>query len=142
MDLEECRKKYLVKEISKDEEFISSIIKASKYKIKSEKLLPLNNFTTNSKITLAYDCLRELLEALSIKNKLKIYNHECYTPFLKEVIKKSNLADDFDEIRKIRNSINYYGKIITIEECKSILEKIYNLIKSIKIILKEHEPPS
>lgn len=138
MDLEECKKKYLIKEISKDEDLIKSILKTSEYKLKSERLLPLNEITTNSKVTLAYDCLKELLEALAVKNELKIYNHECYTAFLKEIIKDSELGDDFDEVRKTRNSINYYGVILTINQCKSTLKNINEIIKKIKKYLEEN----
>ena len=132
MDLLECRKKRFVKEVSIDENKINSILKNSENKLKSADLLPLEGFSTNSKISLAYDCLRELLEALALKNKLKIYNHECYTAFLKEIIKDSLLGDEFDSVRIIRNSADYYGKKISIEDCKDTLIKIKDLIRKIK----------
>ena len=132
MDLLECRKKRFVKEVSIDENKINSILKNSENKLKSADLLPLEGFSTNSKISLAYDCLRELLEALALKNKLKIYNHECYTAFLKEIIKDSLLGDEFDSVRIIRSSANYYGKKISIEDCKDTLIKIKDLIRKIK----------
>jgi len=132
MDLLECRKKRFVKEVSIDENKINSILKNSENKLKSADLLPLEGFSTNSKISLAYDCLRELLEALALKNKLKIYNYECYTAFLKEIIKDSLLGDEFDSVRIIRNSANYYGKKISIEDCKDTLIKIKDLIRKIK----------
>lgn len=132
MDLLECRKKRFVKEVSIDENKINSILKNSENKLKSADLLPLEGFSTNSKISLAYDCLRELLEALALKNKLKIYNHECYTAFLKEIIKDSLLGDEFDSVRIIRNSADFYGKKISIEDCKDTLIKIKDLIRKIK----------
>lgn len=135
MDWFECNKKRIVKEVSVDEELISSLLKTSEKKILSEQLLPLNETTSESKISLAYDSLRELLEALAIKNRFKIYNHDCYTSFLKEVIKKSELGDEFDSIRKIRNSINYYGKQITVEECVSVVKQTKELIAKIKSLL-------
>lgn len=135
MDWFECNKKRIVKEVSIDEELISSLLKTSEKKILSEQLLPLNETTSESKISLAYDSLRELLEALAIKNRFKIYNHDCYTSFLKEVIKKSELGDEFDSIRKIRNSINYYGKQITVEECVSVVKQTKELMTKIKSLL-------
>ena len=132
MDLLECRKKRFVKEVSIDENKINSILENSENKLKSADLLPLEGFSTNSKISLAYDCLRELLEALALKNKLKIYNHECYTAFLKEIIKDSLLGDEFDSVRIIRNSADFYGKKISIEDCKDTLIKIKDLIRKIK----------
>ncbi len=133
MDWKECLNNKTAKEINIDAGLISSLIKTSNNKLQSQKKLYMDEVTANSKISLAYDSLRELLEALAIKNGYKIYNHECYTSFLKEVIKNSNLGDEFDVIRKIRNDINYYGKEINIEEANYMLLKIINLRK---IILK------
>ena len=111
---------------------IKSLLNTSTNKLKSEKILILNNTTASSKITLAYDALRELLEALALKNGFKIYNHECYTAFLKDVMNESSTGDEFDEIRKLRNSINYYGKEISVQDTRKTLKEIKSLIKKIK----------
>ena len=103
MDWEECIKRKIVKSVSIDSDLIDSLIKTSSNKSSSEEKLGLDFTTAESKISLAYDSLRELLEALAIKNRFKIYNHECYTYFLKEILKKSAIADEFDELRKIRD---------------------------------------
>ncbi|MBI2564874.1 hypothetical protein HYV79_02690 [Candidatus Woesearchaeota archaeon] len=135
MDWIECKEKRIAKEVFIDEDLINSLIKSSKKKIKSEELLPLNETTTESKITLAYDGLRELLEALALSKKFKIYNHECYGAFLKEIVNLSEVGDDFDEIRKIRNAVNYYGKQISKEECVKIILQIKEIIKKVKSVL-------
>ena len=135
MDWFECNKKRIVKEVSIDEELANSLINSSEKKNKSQEILPLNDTTSESKISLAYDSLRELLEALSIKKGFKIYNHDCYTAFLKEILTESLMGDEFDEIRKIRNSINYYGKQISIEDCKNILNQINSLKTKVKRLL-------
>src|SRR3989338_795778 len=128
MDWQECNMKKMVKSISADEELLKSLLKTSENKIISAELLVLNDATANSKISLAYDSLRELLEALALKNGFKIYNHECYTAFLKEILKESLLGDDFDEMRKLRNGINYYGEKVNKEECEKIIKQIKNII--------------
>lgn len=127
MNWNECLKKRIAKKIRTDNELIKSLRKTSENKTKSEKKLKLTPVTSASKISLAYDSLREILEALSIKEGYKIYNHECYTYFLKEILKQSLNGDEFDELRKIRNSINYYGKDITINEAEDILKRINKL---------------
>ncbi|MCK4589428.1 MAG: hypothetical protein KAT77_03230 [Nanoarchaeota archaeon] len=132
MDFEECQNKRIAKEVQPDQELIKSLFKTSQNKLDSEKQLPLTQTTSSSKISLAYDALREILEALALKNRFKIYNHECYVYFLKEILNKSNLGDQFDDIRKVRNRVNYYGKELTIEETKQILEETHQLIKEIK----------
>ncbi|MBI2451906.1 hypothetical protein HYV50_02385 [Candidatus Pacearchaeota archaeon] len=127
MDWEECIKRKIAKEVGADLNLIESLIKTSKNKLESGAKLNLDDSTSSSKISLAYDSLREILEALAIKKGYKIYNHECYTYFLKEALNESIKGDEFDEIRKIRNSINYYGKEISILEAKEILKRIIKL---------------
>jgi hypothetical protein len=136
MDWEECFKKKIVKEIKKDTEMIKSLIESSKNKLESSNELKMNEVTAVSKFSLAYDSLRELLEALAIENGYKIYNHECFTSFLKEILNEKEKGNNFDEIRKIRNDVNYYGKQITIEEAEEIINKIKSLRQEIFNILK------
>ena len=135
MDFNECLKKRIAKEVNEDKELIASLIKTSQNKFDSEKKLELSEVTSSSKISLLYDSLRELLEALAIKNGYKVYNHECYTCFLKEILNQSIKGDEFDELRKIRNSINYYAKNVTVEEAKDILERIIKLREEIVKLL-------
>ena len=131
MDWNECLKKRVAKEVNKDEDLIKSLLKTSQNKLDSEEKLELNDVTSSSKISLLYDSLREILEVLALKNGFKIYNHECYTYFLKEILNESSKADEFDDLRKIRNSINYYEKEISIEETKEALERIKDLREEI-----------
>ncbi len=136
MDWKECIKKRIVKEVAIDLELIESLIKTSNNKMKSEEKLKLDDSTSGSKISLAYDSLRELLEALAIKKGYKIYNHECFTCFLKEVLNESIKGDEFDELRKIRNSINYYGKEILIRETEEVLQRMKKFREEILDLLK------
>ncbi|HLC57859.1 MAG TPA: hypothetical protein VJH95_04760 [Candidatus Nanoarchaeia archaeon] len=139
MDWLECTFKKLAKEVSSEPGLITSLIRLSEDKLKSEKLLPLNATTISSKISLAYDSLRELLEALALKQGFKIYNHECYTSFLKEIIKDSSLGDDFDDMRILRNRINYYGKQVTEEACKNALCQMQKIREKVENYLKQTE---
>ncbi|PIN89557.1 hypothetical protein COU60_03015 [Candidatus Pacearchaeota archaeon CG10_big_fil_rev_8_21_14_0_10_34_76] len=131
MDFNECIKKRISKEVKRDADLIASLKKTSQNKFDSEDKLELNEITASSKISLLYDSLRELLEALAITRGYKIYNHECYTCFLKEIVNESSKGDEFDEIRKIRNGINYYAKEISIGEAKEVLKRIKMLRKEI-----------
>ncbi|MBI2148854.1 hypothetical protein HYU23_04185 [Candidatus Woesearchaeota archaeon] len=132
MDWKECCSKRIVKDIKLDVAMINSLIESSKNKLESESILEMSKITASSKVSLVYDSLRELLEAIAIKKGYKIYNHECYTAFLKEILKDSNKGDKFDEIRKIRNDINYYGKKVLPEEAKEVILNIKNLINNLE----------
>jgi len=136
MDFEECLKKRIAKEVGEDIELINSLLKTSKNKLDSEGKLELDEITSGSKISLLYDPLRELLKALALKNGFKIYNHECYTYFLKEVINESVKAEEFDDLRKIRNSINYYGTAVSLDEAKELIERIKKLRGEILFLLE------
>lgn len=131
MDWNDCIKKRIAKEIGIDLDLIESLIRTSNNRLISEEKLKLDDSTSGSKISLAYDSLRELLEALAIKKGYRIYNHECYTYLLKEILNESAKGDEFDELRKIRNSINYYGKDISIIEAKDVLKRIKKLREEI-----------
>ena len=135
MDWETCKKKTLVKEIKIDTNLIEDLKQAAEKKLISEKRLELDDISASSKITLCYDALREYLEALTIQKQFKIYNHECHCAFLKEIIKDSSLAERFNKVRLVRNSINYYGKDISVDEAKEILDEIKEILTTVKKIL-------
>ena len=135
MDWQECKENKIVKSISVDKNLVESLIESSENKVESQELLVLSNTTAASKVSLSYDALRELLEALAILKGYKVYNHECYCAFLKEEMNESRLGDLFDKQRLIRNSINYYGKKVTVDDAKSSISRIMDLISEIKLLI-------
>ena len=137
MDWEDCCSRRIAKNVKPDVEMIISLTKSSRNKLESESKLIMNEVTASSKLLLAYDSLRELLEALALKNGYKVYNHECYTAFLKEIIKENYKADEFDDIRKIRNAVNYYGKEISVEEANEVIAKIKKLRMDMSSLLEK-----
>ena len=52
-----------------------------------------------------------------------------------KVLEERTASLKFDKYRKIRNSINYYGKIISINEAKNVLDRIKKLRREIIKIL-------
>jgi len=134
MDWKECLKRRIAKNVKKDLNLIKSTREIAEIKIRSAQALPKEFFI--GKITLMYDALREYLESLALEHGFKIYNHECYTAFLKEILGKSNEADTFDKLRKVRNAINYYGRKVSEEEAKEILKELNELIKKVKEEIK------
>ena len=135
MDWKECCSRRIAKDVKPDTGMIASLTKSSKNKSESESKLEMSNTTAGSKLSLAYDSIRELLEALALKSGYKIYNHECYAAFLKEVMKESYKADEFNDIRKVRNAVNYYGKEISVEEASELIARIKKLVVSVAGLL-------
>ena len=137
MDWEKCNKQKLAKEIKTDPELVKSLIMQSNNKLYSSNLLELDIRTAASKFILVYDSLRELLEALAINKGYKIYNHDCYASFLNEIVKDENSAKIFDELRKIRNGINYYGNTISLKEGEALIKQTKILINIVMKYLEK-----
>jgi len=127
MNWNTCLRQKEAKTIKPDLEMAASLEKTSANKAYSSELLELKEETVASKISLDYDAVRELLEAIALRHGFKIYNHVCYTGFLKEILKQTDLAEEFDELRIIRNDINYYGKNVSIIEAKEVLKRLEKL---------------
>ncbi len=132
MDWMECIKEKIAKEVKVDNNLCKSIREIAETKIKSADALP-KEFSI-SKISLLYDALREILESITIQKGFKIYNHEGYTAFIREILNLSEEADIFNKLRKIRNGINYYGRKIHENEATEIILQLKNLIQKFKIL--------
>ena len=131
MDWSDCIHKRFIKETRIDKNLINSLIKSSENKLKSNEKLEIDEFTASTKVSIVYDSLREILEALAIKKGYKIYSHECFSAFLEEICKNKSLSLEFDKFRKIRNAINYYGEDVPVSEAKFIIKDIILLRKKI-----------
>ena len=136
MNWEECRIKNFVKETKTDEQLINSLLHQSTKKLITDKFSPLNKDTASTKFSNNYDSLREVLEALAIRRGFKIYNHDCFSGFLKEIMKLEKESFDFDKLRRIRNSINYYGKDVSLEEAEKLINEINILREKLIGMLK------
>lgn len=130
MDLYACKKKGMVKSVLPDVNMMQALQKTAKKKQKAASLLPPEYYEV--RFTLLYDALRALLEILALQRGLKIYNHECYTAFLKESIKDSRLGDEFDVLRRVRNGINYYGEELSPEEITSVMEQVQRCLQQVQ----------
>jgi len=134
MRFEDFIEKGLVRKTSKDKSLARALLQNSKKDIEFLDSLKINENSVRKIMTNFYDVLRSILEAVSVIKGYKIYSHEAYIYFLKE-IDENLLAIKFDRFRRIRNSINYYGKDISIEETK---ENIYEIKKMINILIKKY----
>ena len=139
MDLESCTKLRVAKAVKPDTNLAKSLLESSAKKMKSQSMLRTDDDTAASKVTLAYDALREMLEAVSVLRGYKIYNHECYTYFIKEVLGDSRLGDKFDRLRRIRNGINYYGAKISPPEAIRLISEITSVLDFVRT---KHLPTS
>lgn len=126
MDLDECFKKGLIKKTEINKELIKSLIEMSKIKEDAVKSAKITKTNVSAYVSLAYDSLREILESLCILNGYKVISHICIGELLNKIMKEFDYKD-FDRIRWIRNSINYYGEKVEFNQGKEIITKIFNM---------------
>ena len=134
MDLNECFRKGLIKKTAIDRDLIKSLIQMSNIKEMAVKTADINNMNISAYVSLAYDSLREILEALCILNGYKVLSHICIGELLKKIAGQFDY-EEFDRLRWIRNSINYYGEKVDFEQGKEIIDKIFAAKKK---LLEKH----
>jgi len=130
MDVEECKNKGIIRNTKIDTNLVKSLLEISDIKEESLKQVQLNDITINAFLPIAYDSLREVLEAYCILHGFKVSNHIC----LGKLVKELNPQFDFilfDRLRYMRNGINYYGNKVDLEQGKEIITKIFLLKKDL-----------
>lgn len=130
MDLNECYRKGFIRKTRINEELIKSLIEMSEIKEKTVDTAKLNDMNISAYVSLAYDSVREMLEAVCVSKGYRILNHVCMGEFLKDNIKEFDY-NEFDRFRYIRNGINYYGTKVQLSQGKQIIEKMFKLKKTI-----------
>jgi len=132
MDLEECFQKGLIKKTEVNENLINSLIEMSQINESAVRKANIDNVNISAYVSLAYDSLREAMEAICISKGYKVLSHICIGELLKSLLKEFEF-EEFDRLRWIRNSINYYGTKVEFKQGKEIINKIFtmknNLIK-------------
>lgn len=115
----------------KDIQKARALIKMSENTLVSAESLELNDTTASVVLTLSYEALREIIEAMCLTKGYKVYSHEAFTSYL-EQLKEERLAAQFDRFRKLRNGVNYYGKEVSptvAAEAKKNIKEMCRLLK-------------
>ena len=128
MNFKDFIEKGQVRVASIDKALARSLIKNTKEDLKFLDTLTINEQSSRKLMVNYYDSLRTILEAIAAIDKYKIYSHEAFTYFLKEK-NEEVISNKFDRFRKIRNSINYYGEDISVEDTKENIKEIKRIIK-------------
>ena len=137
MNWEECKMRRFVKKENSNSSLIASLKKISERKLLMDSFSPLNEETAAAKFVVNYDSLREILEAVALMKGFKIYNHECFSAFLGEFLGMKEASVRFDRFRRVRNSINYYGEDLLVQEGKFLIEEVLELRGEVLKILNE-----
>ena len=113
---------------SKNIDLAKSLLKNSIKDLKFLETLEINDDSSRKIMVNYYEILRSILESITSLQGYKLYEHEAFTYYLKK-INENTLSIKFDRLRKIRNSINYYGEDISIGEVREVKEDVKKIIK-------------
>lgn len=76
----------------------------------------------------------EILQALTFSKGFNVLNHICLGFYIRDVLKRGDLFNIFDDIRFKRNSLTYYGKRMDFETARDSINKCKRLIKELRSI--------
>ena len=133
MELSECERKGFIKKAVPSISLVKSLLEISETKQIAMSSAKIDETTINAYLPMAYDSLREILEALCTLHGYKVTNHVCLGELLRKLESDFDYTS-FDRFRYIRNGINYYGRRIDFTQGKEIISKINAMRKN--IILK------
>ena len=136
MNLKECLEKEIIKKVEPNKERALSLIKISDLKEEVVRIAKLNERSIYAYISIAYDSLREFMEAIAIIHGYKVLNHICLGEIIKKILPVFD-ENKFNQIRWIRNAINYYGEEISYEEGKRIISLTLDLKKELREKIRE-----
>ncbi|PIN78069.1 hypothetical protein COV15_00200 [Candidatus Woesearchaeota archaeon CG10_big_fil_rev_8_21_14_0_10_34_12] len=124
MDLDECYRKNFIRKTKVDSELIKSLVEMSRIKELTVNSAKVDSVNISAYVSMAYDSLREVLEAICISHGYKVTSHICLGELLKTLIDDFDF-NEFDRMRYVRNGINYYGTKVDFEQGKEIIKKIF-----------------
>ncbi len=126
MDLDGCREKGFIKRTKRNCELVKSLIDMSGIKEKTVNNAPIDEDNICAYLPMAYDSLREIMEAICILHSYKVTSHICLGRLVKTLVEDFDYYR-FDRFRYMRNSINYYGEKTDFNQGKEMIRKIFEM---------------
>ena len=136
MDIDDCYKNGDIRKTRINEELIKSLVEMSDIKEKTINSAKIDGISISAYVSMAYDSLREFLEAICISHGYKVLSHLCLGELLRTIIDKFNFSE-FDRFRYIRNGINYYGTKIDFNQGKEIIRKMFEMKSNLRRCLNK-----
>ena len=135
MNWKECVEKGFITQTQIDQERSNQMLKMASLRFEfwdkqiDEKFIAL-------KVEAYYDIIKELLFAHLYKEGYNCTNHICLIAYLKEKIQDFDFEiHKIDELRKVRNEINYRGLNVKLDYLKRNELEFKNIIKRLKEFL-------
>ena len=132
MSWKECVDEEIITQNSPDEERSNQMLMMANLRLKFWDKKVADEFIV-LKVEAYYDIIKELLFAHLYKNGYNCTNHLCLIAYLKEKIKDFDFeTQKIDELRKVRNEINYRGLTIKKDYLERNELEFKNIIKRLK----------
>lgn len=132
MNWKECVDEGIITKAVPDEERANQMLQMANLRFKFwDKKVP-DEFTT-LKVEAYYDIIKELIFAHIYKNGYNCTNHLCLIAYLREKMKDFDFEiQKIDELRRVRNDINYRGLKIQKDYLERNELEFKNIIKCLK----------
>jgi hypothetical protein len=132
MSWKECVDKKIIIETQADEERSNQMLKMANIRLEFWDKKLDNKFIA-LKVEAYYDIIKELIFAHLYKNGYNCTNHLCLIAYLKERFQDFDFEiQKIDELRKIRNEINYRGLTIKKDYLERNELEFQSIIKRLK----------
>jgi len=132
MSWKECVDEGIITQSTPDEERSNQMLMMANLRLKFWDKKVADEFIV-LKVEAYYDIIKELLFAHLYKNGYNCTNHLCLIAYLKEKIKDFDFEiQKIDELRKVRNEINYRGLTIKKDYLERNELEFKNIIKRLK----------
>lgn len=117
-----------------DLQMAKSLVAMSEQTLVVVRNIELTERSASLVLSQGYESLRELLDALCLREGFKVYSHEAFAYYLRK-IGEVTLSEQFDRLRKLRNGVHYYGKPVSADVSRASLEQIIKMRKRLKTLL-------
>ena len=131
MELNECFRKGFIKKTRMNLSLINSLMEMSDIAEDAVNNAKIDGKNISAYVSMAYESLREILEAICISREYHVISHLCLGELLKTLIDDFDYAE-FDRMRYARNGVNYYGTKIEFDQGKEMIGKIFSMKKRLK----------
>ena len=142
-DFEEYVREGVIKKCSINNSRAKFLIEGSKKSFKGLNkrlnIMGIDEYNANSIVKDCYDMLMELIRArllLDGYNSSGSFAHEAEVSYMKKIGFNDNDVSFTNDLRYFRNSITYYGKILTVEYAKKIADFTKKIYPKLEAIIK------
>ena len=141
MSWKECVDQGIITEAVPDEEHSKQMLQMANLRLKFWDKKADDEFIV-LKVEAYYDIIKELIFAHLYKNGYNCINHLCLIAYLTERVPDFDFEiQKIDELRRVRNEINYRGSIIKKDYLERNELEFKNIIKRLKEELKNNASP-